>query len=104
MAKILVARTRRYDQRVVFDGAVFQDDTPVCDVNLRGFGQKTWVFFWLLRILRSGEAMLAGESEPVATWYKQGLEQVVIAAINERYVDWCMLQVAGGGEAAKTPT
>jgi hypothetical protein len=30
------------------------------------------VFRWLLRIVRMGEAMSAGESAAVATWYSSG--------------------------------
>ena len=65
-AEVMMTRARCDDQSIVGQSTAVQQDAPIIHVDTIS-ARSTCVFLWRLRMARKVAAMLAGESQPVAT-------------------------------------
>src|SRR5262245_51310237 len=66
--EVVMTRARSDDHGIIGQRILVQQDSPISHVDAHYLRQEHVVFLWCLRIARRVDAMLAGESQPVATW------------------------------------
>src|SRR5579863_2995156 len=102
VAEILVAGAGGDDERVVFGGAVAEDDAAIGGVNLHGLAEQYLRVFLALEDIAQRRGDIAGRKRAGGDLVEQRLEEVVIVAVNERDFHGRAAQSLRGGKSAET--